>query len=488
MKRNTIIRLLLAAAVIVCALPAHADRQESLLRVQDIKVARHGQELYLDIKINPARVNPGRDRQVVFTPVLRSDNTTDSIELTPVVIAGRNMYYSNLRNGSLPEGVNMYRAGSREIIHYHCSILFDGWMQTSHLYMRQAVAKCCDSPLKDPDTPLAQIDLLPPTYQPQFAFVELTGDSVIEMTAEGRAYIDFVVNRTEIRPDYRRNKVELAKIIESIDKVRNDPDVTITGLTIKGFASPEGSYQNNVRLAVGRTESLKEYVRTRYNFDPLILSTDYEPEDWTGLRAYLVNSDLPHRDEIIRIIDTTADPDPRNTAIQRTFPREYKFLLDSVYPSLRHSDYTVRYRVNTYATVEQLLEVFRTTPERMRPVDFQRIAARYTPGTAEYNAIMLKAVEIHPYDPQSNLNAATIAMQAGDLAAAANYLDRAGTSAEATYSRGTFAAMTGDLTRAMQYFDSAATLGLPAATAQKQYIDSLLTRTGVTYLIETDDE
>ena len=94
--------------------------------------------------------------------------------------------------------------------------------------------------------------------------------------------MDFVVNRTEIRPDYRGNRKEIAKIIESIDKVKNDPDATITRITIKGYASPEGSYANNVRLAMGRTAALKEYVRKHYNFDQEIMMTDYEPEDWAG--------------------------------------------------------------------------------------------------------------------------------------------------------------------------------------------------------------
>ena len=56
-------------------------------------------------------------------------------------------------------------------------------------------------------------------------------------------------------------------------------------------------------------------------------------------------------------------------------------------------------------------------------------------GSDKYKEIMLKAVEIHPYDSKSNLNAATIALEAGELAKAGEYLDRAGDSAEAVYTR-----------------------------------------------------
>lgn len=484
MKTNAIIRLFTAAAI-SAAMPAFADTQDALLKVSDVKVFRHGDELTVALDINPRSVNPGRDKEVTFVPVVRAAGSADSLELPMVKIAGRNRYFSHLRNKNLPVGAKVYNAGSNEIIEYRAEVPFLPWMERCQIDMRQDLANCCEAPEVGPETPIARLDFVRPSYVPEFNFVELTGDSAIELTAEGRAYVDFIVNRTEIRPTYRRNKVEIAKIIASIDKVKNDPDATITRITIKGYASPEGPYDNNIRLAMGRTASLKEYVREHYNFDPEIMSTDYEPEDWEGLRAWVEKCTLPHREEILQIIDSPMAPDPKNSAIQQTYPQEYKLILDSVYPGLRHSDYTVKYRIKAYATVEELLEVYKVTPERMRPVDFQRIAAVYPTGSDKYKEIMMKAVEIHPYDQKSNLNAATIAMQAGDLTTAAEYLDRAGDSAEAIYSRGVLAGMQGDLDRASQYFVRAADLGFEEGAKQKAAIEAIVNRNTVEYLIET---
>lgn len=456
--------------------------QDALLKVNDIKVSRVADELVVALDINPRAVNPGRDKEVTFTPVVRSADSSDSLELPSVKIAGRNRYYSHLRNKDLAPGAKVYYSGDRQDIEYRAEVPFLPWMERCQIDMRQDLANCCESPETGPETPLARLDYTRPSFVPVFNFVELTGDSAIELSAEGRAYVDFIVNRTEIRPTYRRNKVEIAKIIESIDKVKNDPDATITRITIKGYASPEGPYDNNIRLAMGRTASLKEYVREHYNFDPEIMQTDYEPEDWAGLREWVEKCTLPHRDGIIKLIDSNMEPDAKNTAIQRTYPDEYKLMLDSVYPGLRHSDYTVKYRIKAYATVEELLEVYKVSPERMRPVDFQRIAATYPTGSEKYKEIMLKAVETHPYDSKSNLNAATIALQAGDMAKAGQYLDRAGDSAEATYTRGVLAGMAGDLERAMQYFDNAAALGLESAAEQKDYIKNIINRSTVEYL------
>ena len=92
------------------------------------------------------------------------------------------------------------------------------------------------------------------------------------------------MNRTEIYEDYRRNPIELAKIRATIDTVRNDADTRITSIRIKGYASPEGSYANNTRLAQGRTETLKDYVQRLYNFPSGVMATDTSlrtGQDWS---------------------------------------------------------------------------------------------------------------------------------------------------------------------------------------------------------------
>lgn len=75
--------------------------------------------------------------------------------------------------------------------------------------------------------------------------------------------------------------------------MRLDKDVQFKAMTIKGYASPEGSYTNNVRLAKGRTATLKDYVLGQYSFPSSIIATSYEPEDWEGLRRYVENQTLP---------------------------------------------------------------------------------------------------------------------------------------------------------------------------------------------------
>ncbi len=76
-------------------------------------------------------------------------------------------------------------------------------------------------------------------WAPDLAYITPAAETVKSRDLQGRAYIDFPVNVTEIRADYRGNAVELAKIRATIDSVRQDKDITLTSLSIKDSRLPK---------------------------------------------------------------------------------------------------------------------------------------------------------------------------------------------------------------------------------------------------------
>lgn len=464
----------------------------SMLKVARIEVAHIDSTLKVSFSVNPQRVNPGSDRQVVFTPVVRSmdHGSADSIVFQPLIVAGRNRYYTHIRNGRIADGEEIYKAGEKGMIEYTREVAWADWMENGYIYMREETQNCCKPVKPLCDTPIAQITPIPQTRTngiESVRYIALTGDNSVELEAQGSAFIDFIVNRTEIREDYRKNPRELKKIIESIDVIKNDPDATITRLSIMGFASPEGSYDNNVRLAMGRTEALKEYVRKMYNLDPEIMTTSYEPEDWKGLRNWLLTSSLPNREAILAIVDSDLAPDPKDAAIKKKFPRDYKVLLDSVYPALRHSDYTVRYKIRTFLDIEELKRVYNESPERLRPVDFYRIAKTYPEGSEEFEDVLLFASKIYPQDEEAAINAANILMSRGDMVGASEKLSHAGERGEAYYTRGMLAEINGDHERAERMFTVAKELGIEEAGFHLNRMKEKKAKEMVMYLIETQE-
>lgn len=466
---------------------------ESMLKLESLEVSHIGNTLQMSMVFNSKAVRLGSNRQVVFTPVICSlDSIANySVSLDPIIIAGRNRYYSYLRNGEIAEGANIYRAGKNGKVEYSRCIPWGEWMENAYIYMREETKDCCRQVKPHCDTPIAKIAPLPApsSYLPKYlSYVPLTGDSTIEMEVQGRAYIDFMVNNCDINERYRNNRQELEKIINSINLIKNDSDATITRLSIKGFASPEGSYANNARLAMGRTEALKEYVKRKNNFNSDIMMTSYEPEDWVGLRNWLENSSLPQREEIIKIVDSDLEADAKENAIKRQFPRQYKIMLDSVYPSLRHSDYTVRYTIRTYSDISDLKRLFNDAPDKLRPVDFYRVAEAYPEGSENFESVLLCASEIYPFDEEASINAANILIKRGELERASKKLVNAGDSGKAYLSRGILAALSGDNNRAEIFLSRAAELGEAQAPILLERLRQDKERETISYLFNIDKQ
>ena len=272
--------------------------------------------------------------------------------------------------------------------------------------------------------------------------------------------MDFPVNQTKIYPDYRKNPDELKKIIATIDLVKNDKNTTITEIDIKGFASPEGSYKNNERLAQKRSEALKTYVQDLYHFEQDIIKVSSVPEDWQGLRNYVANSNFAKKEEMLSNIDNEKlSYDARELRLRTIDGAAYATLLKECYPALRHSDYTVQYVVRGF-TVDEAKEIITKRPQQLSLNEMFQVAQTYPSGSDEFNEVFEVAVRMFPDDPTANMNAAAIELQQGNWKQAERYLLKSDPQARATKNNeGVLWMMQGDLDKAEALFNEAKEMG-----------------------------
>lgn len=424
----------------------------------------------MDLDLSDVKVKS--DHAAVFTPLIV--NGEDTLRLPGVAIYGRTRWYQFERMDRRPltgEGEISIRAGKQGQVKYSQEVEYESWMNGSTLMLERTDYGCagCTGPAVYAPEDLAYYRV--EIYEPTYLFQAVEAEVIKTRQLSGRAYVDFPVNLTTIYPDYRRNSIELGKIIATIDSVRNDKDITVKSLSIKGFASPEGPYDNNIRLAKGRTEALKNYVQQLYMFPYGFIQTSYEPEDWEGLREYVVNSTMPSKVGILAIIDSYLAPDPKNAKLEKDYPEEYKFLLETVYPGLRHSDYRIEYEIRGFEDVNEIAEVMRTNPSKLSLNEMYTLAGTYMPGSPEYNEVMETAARIYPNEEKAILNAAQAAMQRGDVNQAERYLNRAGTTADALFYRGVLNGVKGDYSKAIYFLEQAQAKGHPAAEAEIKKIE-----------------
>lgn len=440
--RYGIAKILIYALLPLCAAPVLKAQSlmDGQMEVRNLAVSRQKDKLFVSLDLDVSALKVGTNREVVFAPILSKGEHL--IELPVVMVAGRNRYYHHLRNKSTVSLDKLYRSGERDVIEYRLVMPYEKWMTNAALNISNTINGCCGAPILN-DISLLE-NVLPEknvmTFFPKYVYIRPKAEQKINQI-EGSAYIDFPVNRTEVYPEYRRNPQELKKILATIDAVREDSDTRILAISIKGYASPEGSYTNNIRLAKGRTATLKEYVRRQYHFPDSLFTTSYEPEDWEGLRRFVEGSHLTHRDEILRLIDSGMEPDAKDRKIKVNYRDDYAYLLREVYPGLRHSDYVVRYEVRAYTNPEEIKHLLRTQPQKLSLEEMYLVAQDMEPGSEEYNETFEIAVRMFPEDATANLNAANTAMRLGNLPLAEKYLEKSGDTSEAAYARGIHAAL-----------------------------------------------
>ena len=454
---------LLVAGLCLCVTAGATETMPSSVSVENARMTRNAGLMTVSMDLNLSQMDVESNRAVVFVPMIVKGEQRK--ELPAVGVYGRTRWYQYQRSGREAVGgadETSYRYSRRpSVVEYSRIVPYEQWMDGSQLILSRREYGCCSELGTQSVVELGSFANAEKVYTPAVHYVRPTAEVVKSRTLSGNAFIDFPVNRAELIPDYRGNRAEIAKIIATIDSVRNDRDITVTSLTIKGYASPEDSYERNARLAKARTEALKNYVSMLYNFGENFIKTDYEPEDWAGLRARVSESTLPHRREILEIIDDRSlEPDAKEWRIKSRYPEDYRVMLDVYYPALRHSDYSIVYTVCDYNNVDKIREIMATAPQKLSLEEMYTLAESYEKGSEEYVEVFETAVRMFPNDETANLNAANAALSRGDLRRAERYLEKAGASAEAIYARGILAGMQGDLTHAEQLLRVAAKQGI----------------------------
>lgn len=431
--------------------------------IDSISLQKQGDYMLLDMKMDLASTDVGSSKAEIITPLIVSSKG-DTVEMKSVGVYGRLRYIVQERNSKYhlaSDSEVVYKESDRPSqLSYSAMVHFDDWMEESTLMIRRNLYGCADCLIDSRTDSIMDFFREDPSI-PQIIYFPTNETNLKIETLEGSAFIDFPVDQTVIYPDYRNNIRELGKIQATIDTVLNDPDVTITNVWLKGFASPESPYAHNEDLAIGRTAALKKHISQLYKFSDDMISTDYEPEDWAGLRRYVENSNIDNKEGILELIDSSLKPDAKEAAIKKKYPKEYKFMLQNFYPPLRHTDYKITYEIMRFSDLDKIRQVLHSKPNRLSLDELFLLGNSCVPGSDEFNYVYETAARMFPDNPTANINAANAALQRLDFASAARYLNNAGDSPEAIYARGSLAFLQRDfdlaesLMKQIRFMDSA---------------------------------
>lgn len=465
LSRNT--TYLLYAAFLMAPATALAQNCQEVklaadkIKVSNVQVAQQNNALSVSMDLNLDSLYLPSNLQLVYTPVFKTRQ--GEIKMPQIVINGRRqqiMFERGVGKKQLhlsPEALVVRRTNKKvQTVNYSASIPLSGQVKNYDLNMHEDLCGCGNME-EGNDFNLRH------RRQPQAVFVRPAVEAVKVRHLDKRAYIDFPVNRIELHADYRRNPAQLDSIVRTINALKDDKNLEVSAINIHGYASPESPYSHNDYLAKNRAKTLTDYVRRMVALPTQLFTVSSTAEDWDGLRNYLKDSNLEHKTEILAIAnDEKMDPDAREQKIKKLYPSEYRFMLDTWYPALRHSDYHITYKVKPF-DVAEAKEIIKTKPQQLSQEEMFLVAQTYEPGSKEFNDVMEIAVRMFPENETANLNAANTRLNAGDADGAKSYLEKAGNSPEALNARGVYESLKGNDQQARHYFGLAAKAGVKAA-------------------------
>ena len=269
------------------------------------------------------------------------------------------------------------------------------------------------------------------------------------------ATIKFLIAQSNLRGS-ELNSQNIKDFIQTLRNIKNDEQsLVLNNVEVSAYASPDGSYSFNEKLAERRGQVSEGYVNQQLRRTKLDTNVDmkYTAEDWEGFQELVSQSNLQDKELILRVLSMYSDPEQREREIQN-IATVYTELAQAVLPELRRARLTINYDVIGRSD-DQILATFDSDPSLLS-IEEMLYAANYLYETdAAREQALNKAIQYYPNDYRAYNNIAELALRSGDIDKAQNYLRQAlahnSASPEANTNLGLIALQDGNVKDAEMY-------------------------------------
>ena len=273
------------------------------------------------------------------------------------------------------------------------------------------------------------------------------------------ADILFLINRANIRNDQLKT-AEIIDLNNEIINANNANNRQIKELNISSYASPDGTWAFNSKLAQDRENTTKKYLNDQLKKDNITefgeLTANFTPEDWEGFQQLVAKSNIQDKDLILSILSMYKDPEQREKEI-RNLSSVFDQLAETILPQLRFSRITASIDVIGKSD-QEIMELFQTNPSALS-VDEILYAATLTDNNAQKIKIYETAARQYPNDYRTFNDLGVAQFIAGDYnAAQANFAQAAPSEAQPQLNLGLVSLVKKDYRDANQKFGNASNL------------------------------
>ncbi len=301
-----------------------------------------------------------------------------------------------------------------------------------------------------------------------------------------KADILFLINVANLR-DNQLNSADMKAWNEQVAAANADDRREIKELNIESYASPDGPYDFNAKLAEKRETNTKGYLEKKLKKDNITefgeLTANFTPEDWEGFQKLVSESNIQDKDLILSVLKMYQDPEVRDREI-RNMSNVFDELAETILPRLRYSRLTASIDVigksdaelnqafdkdPSTLTVDEILYTATLTDDLNRKKAIYTAATKYFPndyrGFNNLGMVLYQqgnfdgalsnfknAARLNPSAPEAQMNQGLVALVNNDFKAANQAFGKAGGLSELAPALGVYYLQQGDVNAAVKAF------------------------------------
>ena len=273
------------------------------------------------------------------------------------------------------------------------------------------------------------------------------------------ASIKFLIQQANLRQSELKNN-SVQEFVRLLEQINNDREgLNMKDVEVSAYASPDGGYDLNDKLAAQRQKTTEKYVEQQLkkaNLSGTAIDAKYTAEDWDGFQELVKASNIQDKDVILRVLSMYKDPQEREQQI-KNISSAFRELADGILPQLRRSRMIINYET-VGRSDEQIQAQLKADPTKLS-VEELLYAATLTDDTNAKEDIYKTTTKVYPSDARAYNNIASMEYAKGNLDAAKAYIEQAqkvnGKLPEAAANLGLIALVNGNVQAAENYISQA---------------------------------
>jgi Flp pilus assembly protein TadD len=283
------------------------------------------------------------------------------------------------------------------------------------------------------------------------------------------ANILFLIQQAELRSSELKKGelVDWKNLVAGANAATNQK----VDVEISSYASPDGGYELNEKLAGRREANTEKYLAKELKKAKIDVPVNarYTAQDWEGFKALVEKSNIQDKELILRVLSMYSDTEQREREI-KNISTVYSTLAEEILPQLRRSRLIANVEI-VGKSDEELSALAKSDPKSLT-VEELLYAGALAPTASEKGSIYKKTTELYPKDARGFNNLGAIEFAKGNLSQAESLFNKAnqlaGKLPEANMNLGWVALTKNDTPKAEQYFGGAA--GVPELHNAQGYL------------------